>query len=577
MRKLLNYIQAASASGVLFSAAAGAGAVACISVLAWFFTGYASNHSLAESAFLVLTALILIFAIGLAFIFRRQISRKEAELNRQKERYRNLFEMVPCEIAVLDHDFRLVHFNRRFAVKFNPKQGDYCFRACKGRSRKCEPCPVEQTFADGLPHFSEESGYTREGEIAHWLVVTAPQKDESGEITGAMEMTVDLTNLRLLEDKLKRSEKKYRDIFNNIANPIFVVDKQDLTILDSNNSARAVYGYDKSELRGRSFLDLFVDDERAHYGTELKTRQEIHRARHVGKNGKTLFVNIRISPSEYEGKDVYLVTTSDITKRMEAEQQLIQASKMATLGEMATGVAHELNQPLSVIKTASSYLMKKIKKQSEIDSETLYTMTSEIDSHINRATRIINHMREFGRKSEMDVETVNVNPVIEKAFEIFAQQLKLRGIEVVWDLGPDLPGVRADSSKLEQVIINLLVNARDAMEARWGREAGNGSDDGKKIFIRTHTDGDHVTIEVEDTGKGIPDDLVDKIFEPFFTTKQAGKGTGLGLSISYSIIREWGAQIYAEPHRSQGARFVIRFPVDKKTGECSETNRYAEV
>ncbi|MFP4649466.1 MAG: ATP-binding protein [Desulfobacterales bacterium] len=561
----------------MFSAAAGAAAVLCISVLAWFFTGYAGSHSITESVILVLTALILIFAVGLAFVFRRQISRKEAELNRQKERYRNLFEMVPCEIAVLDRDFRLVHFNRRFAVKFNPKHGDYCFRACKGRSRKCEPCPVEQTFEDGLPHFSEESGYTREGEIAHWLVVTAPQKDESEEITGAMEMTVDLTNLRLLEDKLKRSEKKYRDIFNNIANPIFVVDSQDLTILDSNNSARAVYGYDKSELRGRSFLDLFVDDERKHYSAELKTRQEIHRARHVGKNKKTLFVNIRISPSEYEGKDVYLVTTSDITKRLEAEQQLIQASKMATLGEMATGVAHELNQPLSVIKTASSYLMKKIQKQSEIDSETLYTMTSEIDSHINRATRIINHMREFGRKSEMDVETINVTPVIEKAFEIFAQQLKLRGIEVVWDLAPDLPPVRADSSKLEQVIINLLVNARDAMEARWGREAGNGSAGGKKIFIRTHTDGSHVTIEVEDTGKGIPDDLVDKIFEPFFTTKQEGKGTGLGLSISYSIVREWGAEIYAEPHRSQGARFVIRFPVDEKTWQYKETNRRAEV
>ncbi|MFW6080315.1 MAG: PAS domain-containing sensor histidine kinase [Desulfosalsimonas sp.] len=577
MRKFLNYIQAAAASGILFSVTAGAAVLVCISVWAWFFSGYARQHSLLENVLLAVAGLIMIFALSLSFILRQQVSTKEAELNRQKERYRNLFEMVPCEIAVLDRKFRLVHFNRRFGVKFNPKPGDYCFQACKGRSRKCEPCPVEQTLDDGLPHFSEESGYTREGEIAHWLVVTAPQRDESGEITGAMEMTVDLTNLRLLEDKLKKSEKKYRDIFNNIANPIFVVDRRDLTILDCNNSALSVYGYNKSELCSQSFLDLFVGDERSHYANAVKTQQEIHRARHIGKNGKTLFVNIRISPSEYEGKNVYLVTTSDITKRLEAEQQLIQASKMATLGEMATGVAHELNQPLSVIKTASSYLMKKIKKQSEIDSETLYTMTSEIDSHINRATRIINHMREFGRKSEMDIETVNVNPVIEKAFEIFAQQLKLRGIEVVWDLAPDLPGVRADTSKLEQVIINLLVNARDAMEAHWGQGSGDGSDNGKKIFIRTYTDGSHVTIEVEDTGKGIPDDLVDKIFEPFFTTKEAGKGTGLGLSISYSIVREWGAEIYAEPYRSRGARFVIRFPVDRNAGRYIEANRRSEV
>ncbi len=393
---------------------------------------------------------------------------------------------------------------------------------------------------------------------------SAPQKDESGKITGAMEMTVDITDMKILEGKLKTSEKKYRDIFNNIANPIFVVERHlAFTILDCNKSAEAVYGYSKSELRATNFLDLFVPEERKHYGAAIQSQNEIHRARHIRKSQKPLFVNIRISPSEYEGKEVYLITTSDITKRLEAEQQLIQASKMATLGEMATGVAHELNQPLSVIKTASSYLMKKIEKKAEIDKQALYTMTSEIDTHINRATRIINHMREFGRKSEIDVETVTVNPVIEKAFEIFEQQLKLRGIEVIWELTPDLPGVKADASKLEQVIINLMVNARDAIEERWGQGPWNKSELEKKIYIRTRADKKTVLIEVEDTGKGIADELLEKIFEPFFTTKEAGRGTGLGLSISYSILREWGAGIYAEPHREAGARFIISFPVAK--------------
>ncbi|MFP3979818.1 MAG: PAS domain S-box protein [Desulfobacterales bacterium] len=565
MLKFFKYMRTRTAFKLLFLMIVAAALLVCFTLWVWYSARTGEEIPMIEKAALLLAVLTFAGAAVLIFFMGEQIARKQAALNKQKQRYRNLFELVPCEIAVLDTNFRLIHFNHRFAEKFNPEIGEYCFRAYKGREQKCVPCPVEKTFEDGLPHFSEETGYTRGGTTAHWLVVTSPQKDDdTGEVTAALEMTVDLTDLKLLEDKLKESEKKYKDIFNNIANPIFVIDREDFTILDCNKSVQRIYGYSKSEICGTRFTDLFVADDRKYFERLMQTRDEIHRARHLRKSEKALFVNIRISPSEYEGKSVYLVTTSDITQRLEAEQQLIQASKMATLGEMATGVAHELNQPLSVIKTASSYLMKKIKNNTPIAEENLYTMASEIDSHINRATKIINHMREFGRKSEIDTENINVNPVIEKAFEIFAQQLKLRGIDVVWELAPDLPSVKADASKLEQVIINLLVNARDAIEERWGQRPSDTDAEDKKIILRSHSDGRFVTIEVEDTGSGIPPDLVDKIFEPFFTTKDAAKGTGLGLSISYSILREWGAAIRAESGRSEGARFIIRFPVSKE-------------
>ncbi|MCF8035995.1 MAG: PAS domain S-box protein [Desulfobacteraceae bacterium] len=565
MLKFFKYMRTRTAFKLLFLMAVAAALLVCFTFWVWYSVRSGEEMPMIEKAALLLAVLTFAGAAVLIFFMGEQIARKQAALNKQKEKYRTLFELVPCEIAVLDTNFRLIHFNHRFAEKFNPKISEYCFQAYKGREQKCEPCPVEKTFEDGLPHFSEETGYAKDGTTAHWLVVTSPQKDEdTGAVTAALEMTVDLTDLKLLEDKLKKSEKKYKDIFNNIANPIFVIDREDLTILDCNKSVQRVYGYSKSEVCGTRFTDLFIADDRAYYERLMKTRDEIHQARHLRKSEKALFVNIRISPSEYEGKSVYLVTTSDITQRLEAEQQLIQASKMATLGEMATGVAHELNQPLSVIKTASSYLMKKIRNNAPITDENLYTMASEIDSHINRATKIINHMREFGRKSEIDTENINVNPVIENAFDIFAQQLKLRGIDVVWELAPELPSVKADASKLEQVIINLLVNARDAIEARWGQRPSDKDAADKKILLRSHSDGRFVTIEVEDTGSGIPPDLVDKIFEPFFTTKDAGKGTGLGLSISYSILREWGAAIHAESGRSQGTRFIIRFPVPRQ-------------
>jgi histidine kinase len=492
----------------------------------------------------------------------QEVGQKQAELNKQRDEYQTLFERVPCLITVQDRNFKLLRYNREFDLKFEPKPGDYCFHAYKGRSQKCEDCPVERTFTDGLAHYGEETGINRDGSAVYWIVRTSPIKDAAGEIVAAMEMSLDITHNRQLADELKKSEKKYREIFNHIPNPVFVLDRETLAIIDCNESVKIDYGYSKEELIARSFLDLFAGNEKESYALEMRTATTLNQIKHVGKEGKTLVVNIRISPSDYPGKKVLLVTTSDITKRLEAEQQLIQASKMATLGEMATGIAHELNQPLSVIKTASSFCIKKMDNRKKIDRETLSTLLTKIDSNTDRASRIVNHMRQFARKSDMTLGRVQVNEILKKAFEIFSQQLKLRGIDVVWDMEESLPLIKAEASRLEQVFINLLINARDAIEDRWGSQEPPGSD--KRITIKTSTAKKKVIVEVCDTGVGIPDAILDKIFEPFFTTKEVGKGTGLGLSISYGIVKECGGSIRARSHKDKGVCFILNFPIPDK-------------
>ncbi|MEJ2100315.1 MAG: ATP-binding protein [Desulfobacterales bacterium] len=332
---------------------------------------------------------------------------------------------------------------------------------------------------------------------------------------------------------------------------------ESLEILDCNTSVESVYGYKKDELIKRSFLELFKPEDQDHYKTLLKTTSVINQAGHLGKNGQTLYVNIRISPSEYPGEKVYLVTTSDITQRLETEQQLIQASKMATLGEMATGVAHELNQPLSVIKTASRFFMKKIHKKEKIADDVLLTLSEEIDSHIDRATKIINHMRQFGRQSDITLEKVQVNETLRKALDILGQQLKVRGIEVIWDLEPDLPLILADPDRLEQVFINLLINARDAIDEKWRSKMYRKGE--KQITLKTQSDSQWLSVTISDTGPGIPDSIIERIFEPFFTTKKVGQGTGLGLSISYGIIRDLKGSIRAYSRKGKGASFIIKF------------------
>jgi PAS domain S-box-containing protein len=488
----------------------------------------------------------------------QKIGEKQAELNKQRIEYQNLFERAPCIITVQDRNYRLIKYNWEFKEKFNPKPGDYCYAAYKGRGEKCEICPVEKTFADGLSHYSEERGFNKDGTPTHWVVQTTPIKNEKGEIVAAMEMNLDVTRTKLLEAELEKSEKKYHAIFDNIPNPVFVLDMESLEVLDCNTSVEGVYGYKKEEIIGRSFLELFGPEGQDHYKTLIKTTPVINQVRQLGKNGHTLFVNIRISPSEYPGEKVYLVTTSDITQRLETEQQLIQASKMATLGEMATGVAHELNQPLSVIKTASRFFMKKIRKKEKIADDVLLTMSQEIDSHIDRATKIINHMRQFGRQSDITLEKVQVNETLRKALEMVGQQLKVRGIEVIWDLEPDLPLILADQDRMEQVFINLLINARDAIDEKWRSKMYRKGE--KQITLKTESDSQWLSITISDTGPGIPDSIIERIFEPFFTTKKVGQGTGLGLSISYGIIRDLKGSIRAYSRKGKGASFVIKFP-----------------
>jgi histidine kinase len=170
-------------------------------------------------------------------------------------------------------------------------------------------------------------------------------------------------------------------------------------------------------------------------------------------------------------------------------------------------------------------------------------------------------MRQFARKSEMDLEKVQVNDILQNAFEIFSQQLKLRGIEVIWSIDKKLPKISADPGRLEQVFINLLLNARDAIEEKWVNQEPKAGQ--KKIILKTARDARHITCEVCDTGKGVPESISDKIFEPFFTTKEVGKGTGLGLSISYGIVNDCGGSIQVVPNKPEGACFVLQFPLQE--------------
>ena len=377
------------------------------------------------------------------------------------------------------------------------------------------------------------------------------------------QLKLELTERRRAEAELKESEEKYRTLFNYDPNSIFVLELETLKILDANKRSLELYGYEKEELIGKSFLDLgttgYPHGVLSKVGpTSGKLCGMYPKVQHFKKGAKPFFANVYACQTRQSGKDVVIATTVDITEGLIKERELVHASKMSTLGEMATGVAHELNQPLSTIQIGTDVLRNMIKQGEKIPDSELALVSEQMAEQVARAVRIINHLRQFGRKAQIEPERVDINEPLEGVFTLLSQQLKLRGIRVVLDLTEDLPPIMGDSNRLEQVFIDLVMNARDAMEEKQRQLAG--SDVSNTLTVRSFKENSQVVVTITDTGMGIPDEIREKIFEPFFTTKEVGQGTGLGLSISYGIVKDHRATIEVESEVGKGTTFKITFP-----------------
>ncbi len=269
-----------------------------------------------------------------------------------------------------------------------------------------------------------------------------------------------------------------------------------------------------------------------------------------GEARREVMLNLAIAPlvSKEGARIGRLVIFDDVTEREDLERRLVQADKLSSIGLLAAGVAHEVNTPLAVISTYAQMLAKQLH-----GDETKSKLLDKIAKQTFRASEIVNSLLNFSRTSSTEFEPLDLNKVIRETISLLEHQFEKFQIGIETELDEDLPAMRGNAGKLQQVFLNLLLNARDAMTDLPAGER-------RLLRLRTVADGLGVRVEIQDSGLGIPRDHLTRIFDPFFTTKGARRGTGLGLSISYGIVEEHSGVIEAESNPGEGATFRLEFP-----------------
>jgi PAS domain S-box-containing protein len=373
----------------------------------------------------------------------------------------------------------------------------------------------------------------------------------------AMVVTLLLRVVHRQQRQLRESEERYRALFEQARDGIGVVRLSDYHLVEANNRACEILGLPQEKCNDQDIRNLLqfttsnvqLMDGHVSSESELIIKTE---------KGHSLPVSVSFTPLSTDGEKVMIMSLRDLSlrKKLEAEReemqrQLYQSSKMASIGELSAGVAHEINNPLNGIINFAQLLKDEERPRTEFEQQ----MIDGIIDEGERIAKIVRGLLTFARADTHELEQVHFADSIKTSIALFGRQFEKDGITVEIDLEPDLPFVRADGSRLRQVVVNMISNAYHALKAK------PGDSDERKLFRisarRAGKNGEIVRVEFYDNGVGIKREDLSKVFDPFFTTRRETGGTGLGLSVSFGIIRAFGGTINVESEVGKFTRFTI--------------------
>jgi two-component system NtrC family sensor kinase len=494
----------------------------------------------------------------------------ERDLRNSEEKLRNLFERVrhglfisskegkflDCNQALLD---MLGYPSKEEFLKINIAQDLYVNP--KDRKILKERIEREGHIEDWEVEFKKKNG-----EKITVLLTGYPIKNEKGEVVGYQGINLDISERKRIENELREANEFFTNLIESSVDGIIAADMKG-NIFIFNKGAEALTGYTAEEVIGKVHITKIYPEGVA---KEIMKKLRSPEYGGVGKFSPTQLnvlnkfgeeIHVQLSAALiYDGKGREIASVGIFTdlrprlmmekKLQETHLQLVSSEKMASLGKLAAGIAHEINNPLGGILIYSSLMMEELPEEDSKRGDLM-----RIVQEAGRCKEIVKSLLEFARQTEPKMEPTDINRAINDGLFFLVNQALFHNIQIVKKLDPFLPFIRGNASQLKQVFMNIIVNAAEAMH-------GNGI-----LTITTSPAPDRKTVLVEftDTGEGIPEENFTRIFDPFFTTKEVGKGTGLGLATSYGIVEDHGGKIGVRSKVGEGTTFTIELPVHQGT------------
>ena len=498
----------------------------------------------------------------------------------ERVRLGRIMDLLPCYVAVLDNQRRVIFHNRVFEQYFGKPDGQCCHSLTRGRNEPCKDCPPLEALSNSASNMMEwVSPLTRQA----FRVFSHAIEDEQGQPC-ILTVGFDITPTVRLQQALELSEQSYRAITDNLTIGVALIDTK-MRIKAGN--IRLSQWFAQEFRLNRSICEILRCDEQVVAarlrGEDVFCRdcpfqasledgngdeKELEISFEDGKEHTARLVTcpVKSSKSQRNKGEVraLIMLLEDITTRLLVNQQLQRARKLEAMSTLAGGIAHEINQPLSALHLYASGMQMLMEKQGALAPEVTQERLSLIMHEADKIRSIISHMRALVmQEGRVPVGPVSIRASIDAVLVIMRSQLGARGIRVTIDIPEDLPPVRSNLVQLEQVLVNLVANAMHAMDTESGLRGGGRQ---RSILFQASvlpspTDGGRrVRLEVADSGPGLPKGS-ERIFDPFYTTKERHEGMGLGLSIVYGLISLWGGEISAAAHHPQlgGAVFYVAF------------------
>jgi len=533
----------------------------------------------------------------------------EEALRVSEEKHRLVIDNVSIGVAVLNPSMEVLTLNRALRRWFPciPVEAQpLCYRVFNDPpgERPCAYCPVTLTLQDGAVH-EAVTRTPREGKTFHYRIVSTPVKNPAGEIISVIETVEDFTHRQQTEDALQHAHNRIERLFSAMPSVLISVDELD-QIEHWNPAAEKTFGIAIQNTVGRHFSTCGIQWDWKTFNDRLKrispsqSFNRIEALRYQRPDGKEGFLDLVITPFHGDNEDGFemLLLGTDITERKVLQDQLLQAQKLESIGQLASGIAHEINTPTQYVGdnlrffkeaytdlaallseyhrlllacshgTVSPALLQAVgQAETKADisylAEELPKAISQSLEGIERVTTIVHAMKEFAHPDSAGKTPVNLNHAIASTLTVARNEWKyVCDLETSFD--PALPLVPCLPGQFNQVILNIIVNAAHAIsDVVEGGKKGKG-----KITVTTKQAGDFAEISISDTGTGIPESILPRIFDPFFTTKKVGRGTGQGLAISHNVIVEkHGGAIDVETRIGEGTTFILRLPLNSPIRE----------